>query len=142
MIRSVAFAVALMVWIGAHGCGIKTAPVAPRQLPPPGVLDLTAGVTNDTVVLTWSLPAAEADVSSKPSGFIVYRARIPVSDTACPTCPKMFERAADVPVRWRDTGVYSYTEELTAGFIYTFKVNSYSKNGLSGEDSNEVAVSH
>lgn len=133
----------LMAWaIAFPGCGVKTLPVPPKALPPAAVKDLEARMDGDRMTLTWSLPAPVEGSKAKAAGFVVYRSKLPESDAYCPACPLVFQKVADVPVRFGSRGEFSYTETLQTGYHYRYKVIGHSSKGPVGEDSNIVSIDY
>lgn len=127
------------------GCGKKGPPVPPRRYRPPAVSDLDYRLDGRTLTLTWSLPADAGDKPAAADGCIVYQARQPQSDTACPGCPQPFARVADLPVEAKTPArqqprFMQYAGELDRGFVYTFKVVCYTHDGGPGDGSNLVNV--
>ena len=124
------------------GCGIKAPPVAPGKVPPPAVQDLKGTVEGSTYKLTWSIPEASAKVRSGLAGFIVYRSKIPLSDSYCPDCPMLFERVKDISMKGQSNIEMNYVETLESGYRYTYKVITYNKKGTKSEDSNYTALDY
>lgn len=126
------------------GCGKKGPPVPPRQAKPPEVTDLKATIAGDTLGLTWTVrrppPRGQA-------GFYVYRSKTALSEPVCETCPIVFQRIADIPVKENETenfkeGETTYTETLEKGYQYIYKVIPYMENEETGKDSNFASVTY
>ncbi len=137
--KRVHWAALLMVLFAVGACGKKAPPEAPGQDRLPVAVNLDIELRNNSVVLKWSVPDIRREDKMEPSGFVVYRAKTPVSEH-CPDCPLRFERAGWVayrsgriaPERW-------YFEDIAIpGYIYTYKVRSYSDSGRQGEASETV----
>jgi hypothetical protein len=129
-----------VTWIG---CGKKAAPVPPRRYIPPAVKDLSYRLTGDTLNLAWTIPEAKKNKITRIAGCMVFRAEISISDSDCQTCPAKFESVADLPLEGdRPNKVMPkdmrYSESLELGYRYTYKVNCYSKKGISSKDSNYI----
>jgi len=120
------------------GCGKKGPPVYPQKTPVPAVSDLTYRIDGNIMTLTWTIPEAKGKEAF--DGFIVYRYQRPDSDSPCKNCPKLFQQVANIEI---DTSDYEnrnmdYREEIIKGFVYTYKVVLFTKDGASGTDSNHV----
>ena len=133
----------LMVFLAAAlaGCGIKGPPVPPDRTPPPSVADLQAVVEGETIRMSWTVKRSTAQGPSALEGFHVFRWQNPVEEPACPGCPKVFERIADVELESGspaegDRLSFSFEAELPTGYRYTFKVIGYSRDGMKSGDSN------
>jgi hypothetical protein len=127
-------------------CGKKAPPIPPSQTQPPTVDDLGASIDRDELKLTWTIPKEKENVTPRMSGFIVYRAKTPLSESDCEDCPVLFERVADIPIEMKGSGnlkedEMTYDETLEKGYRYIYKVTSYSK-GATGNDSNYVDLIH
>ncbi len=91
--------------------------------------------------MTWSLGKSAAEGRSAVEGFHVYRWQNPISETACPGCPRVYERIADVGVE-SGTAVgdrrldFSHEVRLPRGYRYAFKVIAYTRDRLVSGDSN------
>ncbi len=124
------------------GCGIKAPPVAPAKVPPSAVKDLKGMAEGSSYKLTWSIPEASAKVRSGLAGFIVYRSKIPLSDSYCPDCPMLFERVGDIPMKGKSNIEMNYIDTLESGYRYTYKVITYNKKGAKSEDSNYISLDY
>ncbi|UCH21977.1 MAG: hypothetical protein JSU83_01590 [Deltaproteobacteria bacterium] len=129
-------------WIG---CGKKATPVPPRRYIPPAVNDLSYRLTGGTLNLAWTIPEAKKTKITRITGCMVFRAKISISDSDCQTCPAEFESVADVPLEGdrRNTDKpkdMRYSEAIEHGYRYTYKVNCYSKKGISSKDSNYIEI--
>ncbi len=126
------------------GCGKKGPPVPPRQKPIPSVSDLKYSIDGNKLTLTWMIPKEKENLKTAFDGFIVYRHKRPISDSQCKNCPKLFQQVADIPADiTNDAPGYEnknieHREEIEKGFVYTYKVVLYTKNGVFSADSNYV----
>ncbi len=128
-------------WV--QGCGIKTAPVAPRPDPLPAVADLRLTLGPAGIWLSWSLPQAPPADPEALSAFMVYRARSDASPEACKDCPVRFERLYRMPVEIRDAAgekapAFAFEDRPQRGFTYVYKVTLVDREGREGPDSNPV----
>lgn len=124
------------------GCGRKGPPVPPRSVPPPVVTNLAYDILEDNLELEWTVPAMTAKRDAPFAGCTVHQAVRTPEDAKCRTCPIPFKKAADLPVpliskKGREARM-TYGEVLTPGFNYVYKVNCYTENDRSSEDSNFV----
>jgi hypothetical protein len=127
--------------------GKKALPVPPQRFIPPVVNDLSYQLTGSALSLSWTLPEIKKTKTTDIEGCIVFRARTSVSESDCPTCPPKFESVADLPLEVdsqtkRNLKTMNYSESLTQGYRYTYKVNCYSAKGVSGQDSNSVEFNY
>ena len=122
------------------GCGIKAPPVAPEKIPPPAVKDLKGVIEGHTYKLTWSIPEAGPKATSGLTGFIVYRSKVPLSDSHCPACPVLFERVEAIPMKGKPNVKMKYIDTLQSGYRYTYKVITYNKKGAQSEDSSYTLI--
>ncbi len=134
------------------GCGKKGPPVPPRQKPVPSVSDLEYSIDGNMLTLTWTIPTEKENLKTAFDGFIVYRYKRPISNSPCKNCPKVFQQVADLPIdittnikmdasSHEDKDI-EYREEIEKGFVYTYKVVLYTKNGMSSADSNYVDLNY
>lgn len=125
------------------GCGRKLAPIQPGVLPPPTVADLTHEVRADEILLFWSLPAFNPAKESAAAGFKVLRARQTAAEAECRTCPPAFQLVADIAAAGRSPGSrMRFRDVLEPGFKHSYKLISYSSDGLAGKASAPVAVAY
>jgi predicted small lipoprotein YifL len=123
------------------GCGKKAPPKPPRQEKPPVIDDLSYSLDGDNLKLTWTIPEVKRKVKSGLGGFYVFRSKKSVSESDCKNCPKIFKRVADISLEvMGNSGKNSikYAETLEKGYRYIYKVVIYTKNGVTGKDSNMV----
>ncbi len=123
-------------------CGKKAPPIPPSQIQPPAVNDLSASIDGDTLKMTWTIPKEKGKVTPGLSGFIVYRSKMPLSESDCKNCPVLFKRVADIPIEVKaserlEKGSMTYYETLEKGYRYIYKVIGYTK-GVTSSDSNYV----
>ena len=119
------------------GCGKKAPPKPPRQEEPPVVDDLSYSLDEDRLNLTWSFPKEKSGLG----GFYVFRSKNLLSESDCKNCPKIFKRVADIALEHMgNSGKDSikYAEALEKGYRYIYKVVIYTKNGVTGKDSNII----
>jgi hypothetical protein len=117
------------------GCGLKTPPVPPKQPPLPTIHDLAATLEHGNVWLQWKQTPHAGHVA----GYHVYRAANDLSKTPCPGCPMMFQKIATFDNEGQPER-FSYTDNVSAGFRYTYKVTPYYSTGAIGPDSNLVVI--
>jgi hypothetical protein len=133
----------LLLWafVGT-GCGVKGPPVAPRSVPPPAVTDLAYDILESTLELQWTVPAIASKRDAPFDGCVVNRAIRSFEETQCRTCPIPFNRVADLPVplisKKGKPARMNYSETLTPGSNYVYKVNCYTENGRFSADSNLI----
>jgi hypothetical protein len=129
-----------LIWIG---CGKKAAPVPPRRQIPPTVRDLSYRLEKDRIELRWTIPAAKNNQSADISGCVVLRDLTSIAESGCRSCPPTFESVTDLAPEM-DEGTQKmhnemyYSESLTKGYRYIYKVKCYTKGGVSGKDSNTI----
>jgi len=129
------------------GCGKKGLPVAPRALPLPVVIDLTAVVKNDAVTLTWSTPRSGEEAAVQVAGFFVGRSKVLLADADCQDCPVFFERVADISLEFAgkeksEKFELTHTDPVEKGYRYIYKVRAYTPVEVTGPDSNLVEFIH
>lgn len=132
------------------GCGRKALPRPPSLENVAAVNDLSGDTEGDLLELTWTVPPKKETAQRGPTGFIVYRSKIPLSDSYCAKCPKLFKPVADIIIekefpfnRKGHEKIYNkmkYFEELKEGYRYTYKVNAYIRKGIESKDSNFVNI--
>ena len=129
------------------GCGKKGPPVPPRRYRPPAVTDLSYQMDGQTLTLSWTVPETRDGDAAAPVGCFVYTAKQPLVNTACPDCSEPFSPVADLQIQKDASGnilkrTMTYTGVLTQGFIYTYKIACYARDGGLGADSNIVNFSY
>jgi hypothetical protein len=122
-------------------CGIKGPPVPPDRTPPVAVQDLHAVVDGEQIRMSWGVPKAATEGKNGLRGFYVFRWRYSLDEPACPDCPRVFERIADVDVQSGQPDAdgrlnFSLESDLQAGYRYAFKVIGYAGGNLRSKDSN------
>lgn len=135
---TVTMMLATAVFMG--GCGKKGSPEPPTGSRPPRVKDLGYGLSQNTIKLSWSVPQPDDKAQLPITGFLIYRAQEPLSQTECPNCPVMFKSVGDVPVRGAGPGQppITFAETIESGYRYTYKVHGYSDVGVRSRSSNFV----
>lgn len=121
------------------GCGKKGDPLPPFLNMPKSPADLTYFLQGykRIVFLKWKYPASNGDMSdrehSNPKGFEIFGARLKLSADSCKGCPLEFERVESVPFP-----VSEYRASIEKGFIYFYRVRSYTDNNISSQFSETV----
>ncbi|MFP3998233.1 MAG: hypothetical protein ACLFUN_00185 [Desulfobacterales bacterium] len=133
------FAILAAALTVAGSCGKKGPPEVPEKQQLPVAEKLESELSGSSLILKWSLPETRVEKSPKPAGFIVYRARTPVSED-CPGCPVNFERAGWVAYR---SGrivpeTWYFEDQVDAGYVYRYMVRCYSETGKVGRESETV----
>lgn len=124
-------------------CGKKGPPVPPEMLPLAAVTDLEAKLYNNSIALTWTVQT-EKNVPA-PDGFRIYRSKKSFTDSkTCPGCPDVFEKVSESATAFslwgRAENRFNYSEIHEDGYVYRYKVMSYTDSGLTSEWSNTVEV--
>lgn len=127
------------------GCGKKGDPLPPvgNEPKPPIHLKYSLDRDNSTVRLSWKI-FTRNDTKNSTSDTIknqntdikgteLFRAALRLSDNGCKNCPLQFERVAYIPYPLSE---YSYSIER--GFIYFYKVRSYTESNISSPFSETV----
>ncbi|MFO7495557.1 MAG: hypothetical protein R6X05_07985 [Desulfobacterales bacterium] len=122
------------------GCGVKGPPRPPQMMPPPPVTDLQGRIEDGRAVLTWTPPGRSLGREMEVTGFRVYRSRIPLSDSDCPTCPLRFEQAAELSLGREARAAMTFSEALQPGYQYTYKVVGFGAGDARFDDSNLVEL--
>lgn len=130
-----AAAAAALLAAGLWACGVKAPPVAPKRPPLPAVVDLAAALDGDTVTLTWNHDRTARGVV----GYDVMRAAADPTQPPCPGCPLVYRKAGTAAAD-RDAAEVIFTEQVPAGFIYTYKVRAVGSSGDRGADAGTVVV--
>ena len=137
-----------VIFVGLQaGCGKKTPPVPPRRYRPPAVTDLSYQFDGQALTLSWSIPETRDGDAAAPVGCFVYKAEQPLVNTDCPDCSEPFSPVADLQIQKDASGSIltrsmTYTDMLTQGFMYTYKIACYARDGGLGADSNIVNFSY
>lgn len=142
----------VVVIIGASAitmlsCGKKGPPEPPTGSRPPSVQDLSYGISQNTIKLSWSVPQPDPTALLPITGFLIYRSQQPVLEKACPSCPRLFKIIGDVPVRGPGAGQsgqlpITFTETIEPDYRYTYKVHGYSADGIRSKSSNFIEFTH
>jgi len=110
------------------GCGKKGDPLPPIiTLPAPPQLTYSLDSDNATVMLRWTASSSET--------MELFRARVRLSADACKRCPLQFEKIASLP-----SSISEYRESLERGFIYFYRIKSYTGSNRSGSLSETVEL--
>lgn len=122
------------------GCGIKKPPIPPRAEIPRPVNDLTWKITENTLTLRWTIP--RLNKKEHYHKFTVYRSATALTSPACADCPKLFEKAGDIPImdsgNDAETAKANFQERLNKGYRYSYMVKGVTEKGVQGPDSNIV----
>lgn len=127
---------ALMILLFA--CGKKGPPIPETFTPPPVVEGLQIILEDNMAMLRWPIPEWEEKGEDFLAGFFVYRSKTAAEKT-CADCPVRFKKVAEIQIK-NNTSAGSYTEQLEAGFQYSFKVSGYTDSGHEGEKSETVTI--
>jgi hypothetical protein len=123
------------------GCGVKASPKPYVSQVPAAVKDLSAGLQNDLVVLSWTAPAVSEDKTplTELAGFIVYRAEIS-EPPPCPACPVSWEVLREIIARKDQAGQRIQFEDSSQdpGKRYIYKVKARNFWGDLSGDSNSA----
>jgi hypothetical protein len=133
----------LTVVIVTGSCGKKGPPKPPSGNEPPQVRDLTYTITQNTLKLSWTIPATTAKAKSAVSGFLIFRYQQAAYERECPNCPVIFRQVGDVPARRAGSGQtggapLTFTQTIEPGYRYIYKVKAYDDEGTASSDSNLV----
>ena len=141
------FASALLcaVVLSVAGCGFKTDPVAPQNVVPRPIDDLTYSIDETGVTLRWTFPekSVNGDELTEIYSFDVYRAAVPIDDV-CETCPIPFGEPTEIPggetadAGKRRVGEYN-TTLLRPDHKYFYKMTSRISWWAASTDSNIVS---
>lgn len=129
----------LMVLVPMGGCGKKAPPTAPRQQAMQAVKDLKARHHEGSVTLTWWHRPSDAAVT----GYVIYRFQHERLTSDCPGCPLLFEKMETVALEPKDYTAphkLTWSQNVSSGHRYTYKVVPVSPSGSRGADSNLVSV--
>lgn len=133
--------VGILLYCVLGGCGRKLPPIQPGALPAPAVADLAGEASAGEVRLVWSIPPARPAAESEAAGFKVLRARRPVDESECATCPVAFQVIGDVAAAGRRPGSrLKFRDSIQPGFQHRYKIQAYSADGRTGRESNTVVV--
>ncbi len=130
--RAALLLAALLVALGANGCGHKEPPMPPRA-PEPARPRVSFAAEGEALRLTWLFPAS----APQPEAFRVLRAG---PDESCPDCPPRYEErglvyahAGPEPYEIRDQG-------LVPGAAYAYTVMPLFPRGVEGPPSEPVRL--
>lgn len=117
-------------------CGKKAPPRPPRELGLPAVRDLQATVAEIGVLLTWTLPSADAAVA----GFNIYRSKPQRDAPPCTACPPEYDMISSVKAEPGQTRFEEVDRDVQGkGFLY-YRVVPFDKRERPGPDSNRAGV--
>jgi len=140
-----ASAVLCAVIVTMAGCGFKTDPVAPQEVVPRPIDDLSYSIDETGVTLRWTYPekSVNGDDLAEIYSFDVYRAAVPIEDL-CENCPIPFGEPTEIPggetaeSGKRKIGEYN-TTLLRADHKYFYKMRSRISWWAASTDSNIVS---
>jgi hypothetical protein len=121
------------------GCGKKAPPVAPKSRPLSAVTDLKGILDVAHVRLTWT----HRPENRYAEEYVVLRAQRGLSRPECGDCPKVFQKVGAVPLAGAlsdQKQSLNFSQDLAAGFAFTFSVRPIHGSGAQGPDSNFVIV--
>ncbi len=137
------FSILICIVVFSPGCGRKAPPVPPGQARVPAVNDLSSSIDGDMLKLAWTIPDENRKIASDLGGFIVYKSKTSLSESACKECPVLFKRTADIPIEEKDINKkITYKETLEKGYRYIYKVTVYTNTEAVGKDSNYIEFDH
>ena len=124
-------------------CGKKGPPKPPSGNEPPQVRDLNYSITQNTLKLSWTIPATTTKAKSAVAGFLIFRYQQAAYERECPNCPVIFKKVGDVPARRAGSGQPGegpliFTQTIEPGYRYIYKVKAYDDEGRASSDSNLV----
>jgi len=124
-------------------CGRKLPPIQPGVLPPPAITDLAVEERGNEILLVWTLPTFIPAKESAAAGFKVQRTRQTAAEAECRTCPAPFQAIGDIGASGRNPGSrIRFRDVLEPGFVYNYKVQAYTADGVVGRESNRVTVTY
>jgi hypothetical protein len=140
-----ASAVLFAVIVTMAGCGFKTDPVAPQEVVPRPIDDLSYSIDETGVTLRWTYPekSVNGDDLAEVYSFDVYRAAVPIEDL-CDNCPIPFGEPTEIPggetadAGKRKVGEYN-TTLLRPDHKYFYKMRSRISWWAASTDSNIVS---
>lgn len=136
--RCAAILVCLLLAGMLCACGRKLPPSPPSQYMPPPVADLSFQLEEHRVTLNWTVPQLQKDQPA-PAGFRIFRARQVSSETDCSSCKLDFRQTGDVTSKGKKPGSpLHFSETLSPGYKYIYKVVAYDAKGLDGKDSKSI----
>lgn len=117
-----------------QACGKKADPIPPKYEPVCAPVELKEKVQGDTVILSWRH-------SGRPgaSKYTIYRAALDAAKPACPGCPLIFQDMGSLSVD-SATETVEFKDQMSSGFIYTYKVVPVGLTGDKGPASNLVVI--
>ncbi len=135
----------MAVVVSLSACGFKTDPVAPQNVVPRPIDDLSYTIDETGVTLNWTYPekSVNGDELTEIYSFDVYRAVVPIADL-CDTCPIPFSEPTEIPggvtadAGKRKVGEYK-TSLLRPDHKYFYKMTSRISWWAASSDSNIVS---
>ena len=135
------------------GCGKKGDPLPPKPLMPLPPNQLSYTLEGNLLTLSWHDANKDSGISttrknvftefskafsSKPGGGVkIFQAVRKQSKDACQTCPLMFEAVAVV-----DSPKTLYQHPIEPGFIYYYKLKSFTDEHLTSDDSETISFEY
>jgi len=140
-----ASAVLFAVIVTMTGCGFKTDPVAPQEVVPRPIDDLSYSIDETGVTLRWTFPekSVNGDDLAEIYSFDLFRAAVPIEDL-CDNCPIPFGEPIEIPggetaeSGKRRIGEYN-TTLLRSDHKYFYKMRSRISWWAASTDSNIVS---
>jgi hypothetical protein len=129
----------------AAGCGKKTPPIPPGQRVSVPAVQLEKEINGSTLTLNWTIGQVNGqEIWQK---FSVFRSKTGSGESACSSCPILFQYLTDVPVTGWETDAHGnnelrFQDQLEEGFQYIYKVTGYSADNPDGHDSNLVTFEY
>ena len=130
-------AILVLILFGVWGCGIKGPPVPPDYATPPALADLAYVLSENQVVLTWTIPPKNAADTFTIDGVKVFRLKQPLNKIPCGDCPRTFMMIAKIPAR---SGTMTFQDTIDNDFDYYYKIVLYDTRNRDGKESNIVRV--
>ncbi len=107
------------------GCGKKGDPLPPEKLMPSPPVNLSHALEGDNLILSWDNRDSGKNIGGIEL-FIFLRKTLNTPDSdLCLTCPMEFELVATL-----DSSASQYSETIKSGFVYFYKLRSYTKDNL------------
>ncbi len=134
------------------GCGKKGDPLPPKPLMPLPPNQLSYTLEDNLLTLSWHDANKDSGTTSqqgvftefskalfsKPGGGVnIFQAAREQSKGACQTCPLMFEAVAVV-----DSSKTQYQHPIDPGFIYYYKLKSFTNEHLTSDDSETLSFEY
>jgi hypothetical protein len=141
-----------VVFLLLSGCGKKGDPLPPEPLMPLPPNQLSYTLEGNLLTLSWHDANKDSGTTfqqgvftefskvffSKPGGGVkIFQAVREQSKDACQTCPLMFEAVAVV-----DSPKTLYQHPIDPGFIYYYKLKSFTSGHLTSDDSETLSFEY